>query len=341
MIFITGGTGLIGAHLLFELLQKGEKVRAMKREHSNLDMVKHIFNYYVSTSESNEMFEQIDWVDGDILNIHTLLNLIEGVETVYHCAAIISFDPKDKVRMITDNVKGTANIVNACLEKKVKALCHVSSIAAIGRDQTNGIVTELNQWQHHPRISTYSISKYESEREVWRGTAEGLNAVIVNPSIILGPGNWENGSARLFSSVYNGLKFYTNGKTGFVDVRDVVKAMILLIESKVYAERFILNGDNLSYQELFSIIAKGLKVKGPHILAKKWMTELVWRLEAIKGFFVKNKPLITRETAFTANNQYNYSNEKLNHFTSFNYRPIQESIQDFTTMYLKDLNTNN
>lgn len=341
MIFITGGTGLVGAHLLFELLQKGEKVRAMKRDRSNLDMVKHIFNYYVSASESNNMFEQIDWVNGDILDIYSLLDLLNDVETVYHCAAIISFDPKDKERMIADNVKGTANIVNACLEKKVKALCHVSSIAAIGRDQTNDIITEKNQWQYHSRVSAYSISKYESEREVWRATAEGLNAVIVNPSIILGPGNWESGSSRLFSTVYNGLKYYTKGKTGYVDVRDVVKAMIFLIEGKIYEERFILNGDNLSYRELFNTIARGLKVKGPHIFVNEWVTKLVWRLEAIRGFILKNKPLITRETAFTANRQYNYSSEKLHHFIKFNYRSIHESIEDFTTMYLKDLNTNN
>jgi len=341
MIFITGGTGLVGAHLLFELLQKGKKVRAMKRESSNLNMVKHIFNYYVSIAESDRLFNEIEWVNGDILDIYSLLDLLDDVETVYHCAAIISFDPKDKERMIADNVNGTANIVNACLEKKVNALCHVSSIAAIGRDQTNHTVAEIDQWQHHPKISAYSISKYESEREVWRATAEGLNAVIVNPSIILGPGNWESGSSKLFSTLYKGLKFYTKGVTGYVDVRDVVKAMILLIEGKFYSERFILNGDNLSYQELFNMMAIGLNVKGPHILAKKWMIELVWRLEAVKGFLLKQKPLITRETAFTANRQYHFSNEKLHRFIKFNYRPIQESIQDFSTMYLKDLNTKN
>lgn len=341
MIFITGATGLVGTHLLLELLQKGEKVRAMKRQHSNLKMVKHIFNYYLSAAESDQLFEQIEWVNGDILDIHSLVELLEGVESVYHCAAIISFDPKDKDKMITDNVKGTANIVDACLEKKVKALCHVSSIAALGRDQTINTVTELNQWQYHPRISAYSISKYESEREVWRGTAEGLNAVIINPSIILGPGNWESGSARLFSTVYKGLKYYTKGITGYVDVRDVVRAMILLMEGEHFTERFIINGDNLSYMELFSEIARGLKVKGPHILARRWMTELVWRLEAIKGFLLKKKPLITRETAHTANKQYRYSSEKLQAIIPFDYRPIKESIQDFTKMYLKDLNTNN
>lgn len=338
MILITGGTGLVGSHLLFELLRKGEKVKALKREASNLKLVKHIFNYYVSKVEADQLFEKIEWVNGDILDIHSLLDLLEGVKTVYHCAAIISFDPKDKKRMITDNINGTANIVNACLEKKIKALCHVSSIAAIGRDQAKGMVTELDQWQYLPQNSAYSISKHESEREVWRGIAEGLNAVIVNPSIIIGPGNWDNGSAKIFSTLYKGLKYYTIGASGFVDVRDVVSAMILLVNERKFAERFILNGDNLSYRELFSMMATGLKIKGPHILAKRWMTELVWRFEAIKGFFLKEKALITKETSSTANKKYKFSREKLDRFINFSFRPIDESIQDFTAMFLKDLN---
>lgn len=340
MIFITGGTGLVGAHLLLDLLQKGKKVRAMKRDSSNMNSVKHIFNYYVSANESDRLFNNIEWVNGDILDIYSLLELLEGVDTVYHCAAIISFDPKDKERMINDNVRGTANIVNACLEKKIKAFCHISSIAAIGRDQSKGIITENEHWQHVPRSSAYSISKYESEREVWRANAEGLNTVIVNPSIILGPGNWKNGSPKLFTTIHNGLKFYTCGATGYVDVRDVVKAMILLIDNKIFGERFILNGDNLSFKVLFSMMALALSVKGPQILAKKWMTELVWRFEDLKSIFTKEKPLITRETAFTANKNYKFSTNKLHQYVKFSYRPIQESINDFSKLYLKDLPKN-
>ncbi len=340
MIFITGGTGLVGAHLLLELLQKGEKVRAMKRDSSNMNGVKHIFKYYVSADETDRLFNNIEWVNGDILDIYSLTELLEGVETVYHCAAIISFDPKDKDQMINDNVKGTANMVNACLEKKIKAFCHISSIAAIGRDQSKGITTENDHWQYTPRCSAYSISKYESEREVWRAHAEGLNTVIVNPSIILGPGNWNNGSPKLFTTIHKGLKFYTKGATGYVDVRDVAKAMILLTESKIFGERFILNGDNLSFKVLFSMMALGLSVKAPNILAKRWMTELVWRLEAIKSIFTKEKPLITKETAFSANKKYHFSSNKLHQFVKFSYRPIQESINDFSKMYLKDLPNN-
>lgn len=336
MNFITGGTGLVGAHLILNLLRSDKKVRALKRKHSDLQMVKHIFNYYVSFDESEKLFELIEWVEGDILDVYSLLDMLDGIDTVYHCAAIVSFDPKDRDRMIQDNINGTANIVNACLEREIQ-LCHVSSIAAVGRDQTHDMITENDQWLYHPKVSAYAISKHESEREVWRGIAEGLQAVIVNPSIILGPGNWESGSSKIFLSVYKGMKFYTDGITGFVDVRDVVKAMILLIEKQEFGDRFILNGDNFAFKELFIEIASAFDVEPPKIHAKRWMTELVWRIEAIKGKLFNTKPLITKETAHTANKQYFFSNEKLKNRVKFEYRSLKTSITEFSEMFLADL----
>ncbi|MBC34600.1 MAG: hypothetical protein CL663_00945 [Bacteroidetes bacterium] len=340
MIFITGGTGLVGAHLIYDLLLVDKKIKVLRRKNSNTKKVLQTFCYYTSEEKALELYDRIQWVEGDILDIECLNEHISPGDTVYHCAAIISFDPKDRERMIDDNVQGTANVVNICLEKKVKTLCHVSSSAAIGRDHASDEVTEEHAWQYHSKISAYSISKHESEREVWRGIAEGLNAVIVNPSIILGPGDWTSGSSKIFLSIYEGLKFYTNGITGYVDVRDVVKAMQKLVEAEINSERFILNAENVAFKDLFADIAIGLKVKAPHILAKKWMSEIVWRVEAFKSLITGSKPIITRETAFTANKQYQFSSNKLLTSIEFSYRSVSSSVSDFCKLFLKDMSKN-
>ncbi len=260
MIFVTGGTGLVGAHLLFELTKAGKKVKALKRKTSKLQQVLKTFSYY--SPNAQELFEQIEWVNGDIFDYYSLEKILVGVSEIYHCAAIVSFVSEERQQMISNNVEGTANLVNAAIENGVKKICHVSSIAALGKNQNEEAVTEETNWIPLKKNSGYSESKFFSETEIWRGTEEGLDAIIVNPSIILGPANWENGSAKIFKTVWDGMKFYTKGVTGFIDVHDVVKPMIQLMDEKNFEtcknQRYLLSSENLSYQNIFSQIIQHL-----------------------------------------------------------------------------------
>jgi len=334
MILVTGGTGLVGAHLLYHLTQTEDKVRALRRSSSSVEQTKKIFSFY--TSQPENLFSKIEWVVGDILDIDLLLDVLEDIEKVYHTAAMVSFDPKDKAAIMETNVTGTANVVNACLEKKVKKLCYVSSIAAVGRADNDGVTTEESEWKNDRKISPYSHSKYEAEREVWRGIAEGLNAVIVNPSVILGPGDFHKSSIKMFQTVYNGLKVYTKGINGYIDVNDVAKAMILLMESDISGERFILNSENLSYQQLFGMMAGSLGVEAPKYKAGKFLSELSWRMLKIHSLLTGESPLITKQTARTANSVYRYSSEKFVKATGMSFTPIKQTIQRTAEIFLKE-----
>lgn len=334
MKLITGATGLVGSHLMVLLSNSHHPIRAMRRENSDLTLVRKVFNMYALHPE--EQFKAIEWVVADLTDIMVLEALLEGVEEVYHCAAVVSFHPSKQREMILTNVNGTSNLVNALLHKGNIALCHVSSIAALGRSENNEPITEQNLWKNSDSNSTYSVSKYAAEREVWRGVAEGLNAVIVNPSVILGPGNWHTGSSELFSLVWKGLRFYTNGTTGYVDVRDVAMAMFELMQEKKYGQRFILSSETISFKQLFTWIAQGLQKKPPTVQVKRWMAEIAWRLMAISGFVTRQTPAITRETARTSLNKKAYSTQKITDAIGFEFIPIQESIREISAVFVRD-----
>ncbi|MEO5570985.1 MAG: NAD-dependent epimerase/dehydratase family protein [Bacteroidia bacterium] len=329
MILVTGGTGLVGSHLIFDLVLKGEKVRALKRKNSDISFVKHLF------SSHSDLFNKIEWVDGDLLDTFLLQEAINGISKVYHCAAMVSFVPDEAEEMMKININGTANIVNLCLEHNIAKLCYVSSVAAINRINEDETIDENSQWKISKQNSNYSISKYGAEREVWRAIAEGLNAVIVNPTIIFGAGNWKTGSTALFPQIWKGLKFYTDGTTGFVDVRDVSKAMILLMESEIHSERFIISAENLNYKKIFDWIAEGLGKPKPFIYAYGWMRSVAWRTEALKKFLFKTKPFITKETAFAAHKKVHFSNEKIKKAIGLKFIPIQKSVKDSCEIFLK------
>lgn len=336
MILVTGGTGLVGSHLLWHLLQKGEKVRAIHRPGSDLQQVRKVFGYgkpagtgkerAKSAATLNELFDRIEWFPADMLDPVSLSEAMEGVSKVYHCAAIISFDPSERKQTIKSNVDTTAAIVDLCLEFGVKKLCHVSSVSAIGSRYDGEPVTEEDLWRHSKRRTGYSISKFYSEMEVWRGINEGLNAVIVNPSVILGPGNWHRGSGRFFAAVIRGMKYYTEGMTGFVDVRDVCQCMIFLMESDISAERFILNGENIYYRDLFNMIADALGKPRPTTYASKRLVELGWRLEWLRSRLTFSKPNLTKETARGGRSISRFSNQKIKEATGHEFIPINETI---------------
>ncbi|WP_346855711.1 NAD-dependent epimerase/dehydratase family protein [uncultured Draconibacterium sp.] len=339
MIFVTGGTGLVGAHLLFELTKAGKEVRALKRAASNLNQVVKTFSYY--TENPKELFEKIVWVDGDILDYYSLEKLLIGVTEIFHCAAIVSFDPKERVRMISNNVEGTRNLVDAAIENGVKKLCHVSSIAALGKLQNGQAITEETNWVPSKKNSGYSESKFFSEVEIWRGIEEGLDAVIVNPSIIFGPGNWESGSSKIFKTIWDGMKFYTKGVTGFIDVKDVVQAMILVTDSSNFErcknQRFILSAENLSYQYIFSQIAQSLEKPAPAIWANDLLLALVWRMAKLVSFFTRKAPFITKETASGRNLVNNFDGSKVTRLTGLKYTAIPESIKTTAAFLEKDM----
>jgi len=337
MVFVTGGTGFLGAHLLYHLLKKGESVKALRRPESKNDLLERVFGFY--TANTHELINKIDWIEGDLLDIYSIEEVLNDVTVVYHSAAIVSFQPGDKNQMMHTNIKGTANLVNVAIEKKINKFCYVSSIAAIGRADNSKTIDEQTRWKASKRNSSYAISKYGAEREVWRGIEEGLNAVIVNPSIILGPGEINSGSGKLIAAVLKGLKFYTSGINGYVDVRDVVKVMIELADSNISGERFVVSAENLSYKELFEMISRRLGKPPPAYKASRWMGEIAWRLEHLKGKLTGSKPLITRETAKTAANVYVYSNKKIVDQLNSQFTPIQQTINEACDYYLRIINS--
>ena len=339
MILVTGGTGLVGAHLLYELTNSGLRVKALRREQSNTGWVKKIFSYY--SNRVDELFARIEWVEGDILDYLSLEEALKGVTCIYHCAAIVSFHGDDNDMMLNNNVKGTGNLIDAAIHNGVRQFCHVSSIAALGKTQDGSEITEETYWTPSKRKSGYSLSKFFSEMEVWRGIEEGLDAVIVNPSIIMGPGNWDIGSPKLFQSIWKGLNYYTKGITGFVDVRDVVKAMILLMEQhqfeQIKNQRFILNAGNLSYQDFFNKIADALNKPRPRNFASDIKLHVAWRMAKAGSFFTGKRPLITRDAVSGSNQKNQYSGEKVTRTTGFVYRSLDDSIANIAEIFLKDM----
>ena len=311
MVLVTGASGLVGSHLITQLLNNEKTVRAI----------------YRSNIPSFSGADKVEWFRGDILDVIALEEAMVGVEQVYHCAAVVSFNPKKRGMMYHTNVEGTANVVNACLDAKIQKLLFVSSVAALGRIREDTPINESMNWSEETSNSEYGKTKYFAEMEVWRGISEGLNAVIVNPVIILGAGNWDAGSSGIFKSAFDEFPFYTEGSSGFVDVLDVINAMILLMESKVTAERVILCAENISYREIFTQIAKGFAKKPPHKKVTPFLAAIVWRIEAIKAVFTGKDPLLTKETALTAAAKVNFDNSKLKKlFPAYLYTPVSDSI---------------
>ena len=266
-------------------------------------------------------------VQCDLLDVVTLEEIIQEVQDVYHCAGLISYNAADRSQLYRINVEATANVVNACLTSNVRKLVHVSSIAALGKFVPDKEIDESTAWTDDARNSSYGYSKYLGEMEVWRGVAEGLSAVIVNPSIILGPGDWNNGSTAIFKNIYKGFQWYTEGVNGFVDVRDVAAAMILLMQSEVEGERFVLSAENASYKDVFFTIADALNKPRPGKKVTSTLSELVWRLEWLKSLFTRTTPLVTKETAHTAMAKVYFNNQKLlKSFPDFNYRSLKDTV---------------
>ncbi len=331
MILVTGGTGLLGAHLLFELCQQESQVKAIKRKASSTALTEKIFGFY--HPHPQDLLAKIEWVEADITDYFSLETVMRDVTQVYHCAALVSFRKKDAEAMLHINTKGTENVVNACLEQHVQKLIYVSSIAALGRADNEGMVNENSPWKESKQNSAYSISKYRAEREVWRGIAEGLDAVIVNPSVILGAGDWHKGSAELFGFVNKGLKHYTKGVNGYVYVKDVCRIMIQLMQSDINGERFVVNAENLSYQQLFENIALAMGKTPPTKELSPKAVHIGRYLYAIKDLLQGKAPRITKQMAKNAISIFRYDNQKLLKTIDFNYTPIDKAVQEIAEAF--------
>ena len=324
MVLVTGGTGFLGAYIIKALIEKDYPVKAIRRSNKLPGYIPKM------------IFDKVQWVEGDILDVISLEDAMEGVDTVIHSAAIVSFSRKEKKNMYKVNVEGTANVVNIALEKNVQRFVHISSIAALGRKVDGGHVDEEKKWEESKVNTNYAKSKYKAELEVWRGISEGLNAVIVNPSTILGYGDWDTGSSAIFKKVYDEFKWYAPGINGFVDVEDVANAAVLLMESNICEERFIINGDNWPFRKLMDTMAISFGKKKPVWQTTRSLLGIAWRIEKLRSVFTGKKPLITKESAKIAHSKTYFENAKfLKTFPQFSFTPLEQTIQSACKKYLQ------
>jgi dihydroflavonol-4-reductase len=321
-VLVTGGTSFLGAYILKNLIEKGFTVRATRRSPA--------LPFFIPSG----ILEKVEWVDADVLDVVSLEDALDGVWAVIHAAAIVSFDRKDRDKMYQVNVEGTANVVNCAVESGVKRLIHVSSVAALGRTSRKEMVTEEKKWEDNSSNTHYAISKHHAEMHVYRGFAEGLEGVVINPSTILGYGNWHQSSCAIFKNAYKGFNWYTKGINGFVGVEDVAEATVQLLESDISQERYILNAENWPFQKLFNTIADNFGKPRPAREATKAMGELAWRMESMKAMLTGSKPLLTRETAKVAQSQTSFDNSALcAALPGFSFTPLETVIANSCEKY--------
>ncbi len=323
MILVTGATGFLGSELIRQLLLKGEKVRALKRHSSVIPKIL-----------KDE--DAIEWVNADVLDYYSLEDAIHGITKVYHCAALISFARRDKKQMLKVNVEGTVNLLNVCVAHNVEKFLHVSSVAAVGNSKKGELISEKHHWEFGSGQSTYSVSKYESEMEVFRASAEGLKTVIVNPSIIIGKNAGSEGSGQIFDTIKNGLSYYPDGSFGYVVVEDVASAMISLMESDISNERFIISAENWAYRDLFTEIATQFGKRPPKLGLKPWMLNMARLGKVLFSAFTGANNTLSKDTVRTAFKKQNYSNEKIKKALNLEFRSVRDSISEIC----KNYNTN-
>jgi len=324
MVLVTGGSGLVGGHLLIHLLKKNETIRALKRHNSNFNELEIICSSYQLNFQ--EVVSRIQWVIGDLLDEPSLDRALQGVKTVYHCAAVVSFGASSSDTLQQTNIEGTRNLIKAAVKQHISCFAFVSSIGALGQSHNGEFITEETPWDPHNTSSIYSNSKYAAEQEVWRLSTEGIPVIIVNPGIILGAGDFSKGSLQLFSQVKKGMPFYTRQKSGYVDVRDVCRALIELVQHKIYNQRFILVSENLGNRELFTYIAHAMNKRPPFLSVGRRGLNWAGKINRVVSSITGTPPLLTPEIVASALKQENYSSEKIRKTLGFTFIPMKESI---------------
>jgi dihydroflavonol-4-reductase len=329
MVLVTGGTGFLGSYIIKSLVENNIRVRALRRTTSKLP-------FYIPES----VLQKVEWVEGDVTDIQSISEAMTGIEAIIHSAAVVSFHSKDKERMQTVNVEGTTNLVNVALEMGIKRFVHISSVAALGRSKKSMLVNEERKWEESSNNTYYAISKHKAEMEVWRGFAEGLEGVILNPSTILGFGNWHESSCAIFKNGYRSFPWYTEGVNGFVGVEDVASAAVALLNSGINEKRFIVNAENWTFKKLFETIAEGFGKKGPYKKASPLLGSIVWRFEKIRSAFADGKPLLTKESARIAHSKTEFDNSALlSALPGFKFTPLETVIKNSCEKYKRALRT--
>lgn len=333
MILVTGGTGLVGAHLLLDLLKTGNKIRAIHRKNSDLEAVRTVFSYELPAEEAGFLFNQIEWYEASLEDIPALTEAFKAITRVYHCAALVSFDSGDATALRKTNIEGTANIVNLCIASQVEKLCYISSIATMGLNIGEEYVTENFTW--HPEInhSEYAISKHGAEIEVWRASQEGIAVIILNPGIILGPGFWDKGTGQIFKKIDTGFKFNFPKTTGFVGVKDVANAALVTMNSTLENKQYIIVSENLSFKEVFYEVAGALGKPAPDVALKPWMVSIGWLLQSISRFLFGTKKQLDRGDHKTLFEHKRFSNKKIKEELSFEFTPVKQVIGETVKAY--------
>ena len=326
MILVTGATGLVGSHLLFQLIEAGEICKALYRSEHKIKLVEKLFHYY-NSPDAEVLFSKIIWVKGDLNVPESLESLFLNVDYVYHCAAKVSFFKADFEACMKENRNATANVVNYSLKNSVKKLCYVSSTAALGSNP-NGLTNEETLWAPGPGVSGYSISKFSAEKEVWRGIEEGLPAVILNPCLILGPGDWQSGSLSIFRSAKKGLLFYTSGSNAVVDVRDVARSMCLLMNSSIVSERFLCIGENVTFQHLFTVLSKRFNTAPPKISVPKFLSLFAGTVLEFISQISRKRNGFSVETAHSSYKNIVYDKSKLMQAIPIQFYTLEETIDN-------------
>lgn len=326
MVLITGSSGFVGGHLLVHLHKNGKKIKALRRKTSNFNELKIICDFY--NVDFNKVISDTEWIEGDLLNIESIKSAFDDVDVVYHCAAIVSFGETSPETLKRTNITGTRNLVTLAQQYNISYFAFVSSIGALGQSIGNALITEETPWREDNNSSLYSNTKYESEQIVWEAIHTGMNAVIVNPGIILGAGDFSRGSLRFFSQVEKGMPFYTSQQTGYVDVRDVCSVIQILVERKIYNQRFTLVSENLTNKELFSMIARGLGKTPPFILLGHNALNFAGWIDRLISKITGKKVLLTNEIIHSATKKECYSSQKIRKVLDFTFIPINKCIKD-------------
>ncbi len=328
MIFITGATGLLGSRVAYDALLSGKKVRALKRKSSDLSKAESYFRF-ANPERGAALFDQIEWVNGDIKDILSLMICLDGIDQIIHCAALVSYQARDFEKLIEVNQDGTSNLVDAAIEKGVNRFCHISSVAALGNPVSGNVIDETCYGKREELRSGYGLSKYLAEQEVWRGEAEGLRVVVVNPSVILGPSQPGESSGQLMDMLRKGTPYYPDGGSGFVDVADVSRACLALIENQIEGERFILNGENLLFRDLLNQSAEVFHHKEPSFRASPFLLGMAWRILWVWSLISRKSPRITKESARSSSRINKYSSDKIQEKIGLHFTPIKEALTTY------------
>ena len=332
MILVTGGTGLVGSHLIYQLTLENNVIRATHRADSDIERVKLLFKFY--SKDFNELFKKIEWIEADLNNLSQLQDAFKDISFVYHCAAYISFDPSRYETLRRVNIRGTANIVNLCINNKIKKLCHVSSVATLGYNIKE--IDENNYWDGNKHKSAYAISKYGAEMEVWRGVQEGVKSVIINPGVIIGPGFSKSAFGTIMKMVTNKKRFHTCGKTGYVDVRDIANIMIRLMNSKIENERYILVNKNLSYKKVIDMVSSNLGMKNKSTFVSKSKLKIALVFDLVSSTFFNKERKLSKALCKTLTRNFNYSSKKIKKNLNFEFTSILETFEKSCQFYCQE-----